>query len=111
MNIYFGLQLDGAHAAGTAPTLGETICGPKGLLDILELRLGLRARAIAEVHRVGQYLELLRSVPDRGSRFFAASLEVDGFAVATELLGRRDALVEAGWEGNVEADGLASRRG
>ena len=109
MNIYFGLQLDGVHEAGTGPTLGEVVCGPKGLLDILELRLGLRARGVPEVQRVGQYLELLRSVPDLPSRFFAASLKVDGFAVATELLGWRDALVESGWDGNVGAAGVASR--
>ncbi len=98
MNIIFGLDLDGVASARPASTVGQLTTGPKGMLDLLETRLGLRGRYPHESLRVIEYLYFLRHC-DTGKRFYSRSLAADELAVAQTLLGWRDRWIEAGWRG------------
>ncbi|WP_042696609.1 hypothetical protein [Azospirillum sp. B506] len=108
MRIQFGWHLDGARwpetLDGGTCGLGDVVVGPEGLLGLLESCLGLGGPDTPQVLRVAQFLARLRTVDD-GARFFSASLAADGWAVAALILGWRDALVEAGWTGEISDGG------
>ena len=99
MKIHFGLSLDGYFSPKPQRVINELVCGPTGLLQVLETRLGLKSRLASAPSRVKQYEGVLQIAAGNGPMFFAASLEKDAFAVAETLLGWRDALIEAGWDG------------
>ncbi|PWC96005.1 PD-(D/E)XK nuclease family protein [Azospirillum sp. TSO5] len=105
MRILFGWHLDGPSwpetCDGTAAGLDTDIVGPAGLIRLLETRLGLGGPEVSPALRIAQYLARLRAVDD-GRRFFSRSLAADGWSVARMLLGWRDALVEAGWDGGAQ---------
>ena len=98
LNIIFGQDLDGYQSPWPTDLCGQITLGPLGLLELLELRLGLRGQRESEALRVVQYLGVLREAND-GQRFYSRSLTVDEFAVARTLLDWRDTWVEAGWSG------------
>lgn len=98
MKIILGLRLDGERGWRAAGRLGAPVCGPLGLLDLLETRLGLLQAECAPVLRVTQYRECLARV-DGASRFFHASFRVDPINSAAALLGWRDAWHLHGWSG------------
>lgn len=108
MRIQFGWHLDGARwpetLDGGTCGLGDAVVGPEGLVGLLESCLGLGGPDAPQVLRVAQFLARLRAVDD-GARFFSASLAADGWAVAALILGWRDALVEAGWTGEIANGG------
>lgn len=76
--------------------------GPLGLLQELELRLGLTAATTSNLLRTVDYVKLLRNYfstyPDSP---FVRSFEADEFNVAAELLRWRDQLRLAGWKASM----------
>lgn len=98
LKVIFGPDLDGYETPFPQSKCGEVILGPFGLLNFLEIRLGLRGICEGEPVRTTQYLRCLR-LADNGCRFYSKSLSVDELAVARELLGWRDTWIEAGWQG------------
>ncbi|CBS87254.1 PD-(D/E)XK nuclease family protein [Azospirillum lipoferum] len=108
MRILFGWHLDGPSwpesLDGTAASLDTDIVGPAGLIRILETILALGGPEVSPALRIAQYLARLRAVDD-GQHFYSRSLAADGWSVARMLLGWRDSLVEAGWDGSVPGGG------
>ena len=98
MIITFGLRLDGEHGWRPADRLGMPICGPLGLLNLLETRLGLLRADCAHAQRVTQYRECLKQV-DTGDRFYHASFGIDPIGTSASLLSWRDAWYLHGWNG------------
>lgn len=107
MHITFGWHLDGDSFPPTArgmSALGEPVVGPLQLLDLLETRLGLSEPRVPAALRIARYQTRLREIDD-GTKFYSDSLEQDAWATAKHLLGWRDALVSAGWDGRPVPDG------
>jgi PD-(D/E)XK nuclease superfamily len=102
LKIIFGLDLDGYQDPGTRNRFNELICGPNGLLDVLELRLGLASKPASTAVRVAQYRSLLENAASAKSRFYSASFAKDAFSTAEELLRWRDELILAGWDGSAD---------
>lgn len=100
MKIVFGLDLDGYQAMTRRDSFGELVCGPLRLLEVLELRLGLSARAPSLASRIAKYRELLERAVASRPQFYSESFSKDAFAVAETLLRWRDELVLAGWDGS-----------
>jgi hypothetical protein len=111
MELFFGLSLDlRGHSTkledGQA-IMGVKYCGPLGLLDILEIQLGLSGEFAPNPIRVEIFKQCLASA-DNGQRFYSKSLMVNSTAVASQLLEWRDQLVFAGWMGE-SSQGQVSR--
>lgn len=89
--------------AQRGPALLDTLTlGPLGLLQELELRLGLTATSISNLLRTVDYVKLLRDyVSVHPDSPFAPSFEADEFNVAAELLRWRDLLRLAGWKASM----------
>lgn len=104
LKILFALSLDGYRPQENRSRIDELICGPATLLDVLEIRLGLRAKAVPFARRVAQYRTLLAKALVERPRFYSASFERDAFAVAEVLLRWRDELVLAGWTALADAN-------
>ena len=102
MEIVLGLQADGAACpatpSGAAAAAGSVVTGPGGLLYLLEASLGLALPTVPAVRRLAQWRARLAAA-DAPGRFWHASFAVDPFATARLLLVWRDALVDAGWQG------------
>src|ERR1700719_3449 len=119
LKITFGLDLDGYQDLQARDRFNEPICGPQGLLRLLELRLGLASKPASAASRIVQYRGALDSAASTKERFYTASFAKDPLAVAETLLRWRDELVLAGWNGSpdpapsgrigdlVEVEGLA----
>lgn len=76
--------------------------GPLGLLQELELRLGLTAATTSNLLRTVDYVKLLRDYfPAHPDSPFAPSFKADEFNVAAELLRWRDQLRLAGWKASM----------
>jgi len=100
MKITFGIALD-SHSYPSLTSskdalIGEQRCGPLGLLQILETRLGLSGIWEPEPYRVEIYRQRLLAA-DNGSRFYSRSLKADAQGVAQALLSWRDELLLSGW--------------
>ena len=108
MNVTFGLCLDGFASADLRPSFDEVVCGPVGLLRLLELRLGLVGAFPSHGRRVVGYRDALAALAAAGPRFYSVSFAQDDYAVAETLLRWRDELVLAGWDG-LAAAGFSSR--
>jgi len=105
MKITFGLSLD-THsypplATGRIAFIGEMRCGPLGLLQLLETRLGLTGVWEDEPYRVEIYRQRLMAA-DNGNRFYSRSIKADAQGVAQTLLGWRDELLFSGWDFTAE---------
>lgn len=89
-----------------AASLGEPFWGPGAFLQDLELRLGLPTPRTTETERRQRYCMRLTTAlsatraEGRAPPFFARSFARDPLGTATTLLGWRDSLVEAGWDGS-----------
>ena len=103
MNVTFGLCLDGFAFADPRPRFDELVCGPVGLLRLLELRLGLVGALPSHGRRVVGYRGALAALAAAGPQFYSASFAQDDYAVAETLLRWRDELVLAGWDGQAAA--------
>lgn len=104
MDLIFGMACDG-RAYPDFPGEGDgalhaAVVGPSGLIDVLEVQLGLTGPRGAEAVRVAAYAAKLRAAAAAGDApFYAASFARDPWATAKALLTWRDQLVAAGWRG------------
>lgn len=104
MDLIFGLACDG-HAypdfpGGGTGALHAAVVGPSGLIDILEVHLGLTGPRGADAVRIAAYAAKLRaSLTVAPKAFFAASFNRDAWATARTLLDWRDRLTASGWTG------------
>ena len=104
MKLIFGLSCDGPSFPDfPGPNDGvfnAAVVGPQGLVEILEVQLGLTAPRVAHAVRVSSYAAKLRAAlsaaPDL---FFAQSFALDPWATAAFLLDWRDQLIAGGWSG------------
>src|SRR5665213_4442408 len=91
MDLIFGLACDG-RAYPDFPGEGEgalhaAVVGPTGLIDILEVQLGLTGPRGAEAVRIAAYAAKLRaSLAEAPNAFFAAAFTRDPWATAKTLL-------------------------
>ena len=94
MQVIFGLGLDGLKPIVPESTSGTAILGPKGLLQTLELQLGLSTPAGHASESLFSYLQCLRekALPDR---FFYQSLNVDPVSVCTHTACMAGAVVRS----------------
>lgn len=103
MQVVFGWDLDGPcfpeTPSGEFAAFNAAVLGPRGLLGLLETKLGLRRATEQRAVRVAQYLRMLQAADD-GDQFFSNSLNVDPWATAEKLLQARDELITAGWDGS-----------
>ncbi|HHH50637.1 MAG TPA: hypothetical protein ENK52_06635, partial [Saprospiraceae bacterium] len=107
MTIYFGLELDDlVHPKQNNTTGGIHYFGPTALLFLLESQLGLIGHPNDnEFLRIEQYRQLLHKILEIDDRvFFKNSFEADQFATATALLERRDELLLADWDFDLQSD-------
>jgi len=109
LKVVFDWAVDGGAWLGPvrdrrSATVGETLLGPLGLLDRLEVELGLGGAHPSPTERTADLANRLR---DREG-FWARSFEVDPIATTTRLLADRDALVLAGWQGQPSSERLAA---
>ena len=100
MKIVFGWRLDGPTYPetpdGSEFSIDAAVVGPRGLLDLLESRLGVNGPGAHPARRIAQYLARLRAIDD-GARFYSGSFAADAWATARLLLSWRDDLAAAGW--------------
>lgn len=99
MKITLGLHLDGQRSWRRRNIFGHATVGPMGLLNLLEIFLGLPKPIENEAERILQYKDLLANL-DTSDRFYHRSFEADQYAVARTLLGWRDKWYLHGWEGS-----------
>lgn len=97
MKITFGLALDGFRPS--LPVFNHLYCGPQGLVQALELRLGLATESTGGATRLHQYLRVLEKTSADKKCFFSDSLKVDRWGTGATLLSMRDELRMAGWDG------------
>jgi RecB family exonuclease len=100
MQITFGLLLDGERAWRPANRLGMPVCGPLGLLNLLETRLGLLRAECTQAQRVTQYRDCLKRC-DTPDRFYHGSFGIDPIGTSASLLSWRDAWYLHGWNGEL----------
>ncbi|WP_460448297.1 PD-(D/E)XK nuclease family protein [Alsobacter sp. SYSU BS001988] len=103
MDLIFGLACDGRvypdFPGDGAGAFDAAVVGPAGLLDILELALGLTAPQVSQAARTAAYAARLRSASaDLPPPFFARSFAADPWATARLLLAWRDELIAGGWD-------------
>ncbi len=101
MIVIFGMALDELPLPMPEKSrVGEAHFGPQGILVYLEKAMGLPGAPRAhEYLRIEQYRQALAAyLQARPDAFFKASFSTDPFAVATDLLQRRDELLLAGWD-------------
>ena len=106
MKVHFGQWIDGNTprlAIGEA-VRDEVWVGPLGLLQQLEIAFGIDGQAGAEPERVDAYARRIEQSVGSDA-FFSRSWDVDPWGVARELLGWRDELILAGWDGSAVEDG------
>lgn len=85
MQIEFGWSLDGASWADAASggTSGQVRVGPRGLLGLLQTRLGLTRPAVDQAVRITQYLRLIEQCMEAPEGFWPArSFALDPWSTA-----------------------------
>ncbi|WP_433876275.1 RecB family exonuclease [Sinomonas atrocyanea] len=100
MIVEFGWFLDRAPWAYTRPGLNRVRVGRKGLVSLLQTRLGLTRPDTQNAERVSQYLRRLEHLDSPGA-WFHRSLAADPWSTAYELLSARDDAVANGWDGTL----------
>ena len=107
MTIHFSIHFDGEVFVNSQTDLMGTIyVGPMGLLKQLELRAGLHTEVKSDVEREADYLNAM--TPCVCGTMFENAFNVDKIGVAGKLLGWRDNLIMAGWNG--ECDDLKAKK-
>lgn len=106
MTIYFHPRYDSSVFLTEKDCgLGKAYCGTEALMAELELRAGLTCAETDHPSRVISYMEAMEAAlgmdPDL---FYQDSFRRDDFGTAELMLGWRDALVKAGWDGSPVGD-------
>jgi hypothetical protein len=99
--IVFGLGFDYASShSNMPPEAGVWRLGPQGFVRFFEESMGLGTPADDTAYlRIEQFRQFLQlDLEEQGGAFYQASFLADPFAVAEELLSRRDELLLAGWD-------------
>lgn len=105
MTIYFNPYYDSSvFLTDEDCGLGKLFSGKEALLGELELRAGLTCAEIDHSERVIAYMEAMKTALDRAEAegrdlYYAESFGRDDFGTAELMLGWRDSLVKAGWDG------------
>ncbi len=106
MTIYFNPRYDSSVFLKAEDCgLGKTFLGREALLGELELRAGLTAIEREHSDRVIAYMEAMAEAQDvakaQGAAplFYSGSFALDDYGTAELMLGWRDALVKACWNG------------
>ena len=100
MTIYFNPRYDSSVFLTAADCgLGKAYSGKEALLGELELRAGLTRASTEHADRVIAYMEAMQAAQQDSPLFYAESFKRDDFGTAELMLGWRDALVKAGWDG------------
>jgi PD-(D/E)XK nuclease superfamily len=107
MKITLGQALDGIESQVASDSLGDIVCGPLRLMDVLETQLGLKRKSISDMTRIFQLVKVLEKLIENNQPFYSASFEKDPLAVSEALLQWRDSLALAGWDGTTDG---SSRR-
>ena len=98
MKIVYSPYYDGETYLGDQPkVMGVIYVGNMGLLQQLELRAGMHIEPKADVEREAEYHNAM--MKHVRNTMFEGAAQVDPFGVASKLLGWRDALMMAGWDG------------
>ena len=101
MTIFFNPRYDSSvFLTADDCGLGKAYLGMEALLSELELRAGLTCASAEHANRVIEYMEAMQAAQQDSQRFYSESFERDDFGTAELLLGWRDALVKAGWDGS-----------
>lgn len=99
MNIIFGLAADGRvfpeFPGMDNGVVGSLVTGPFGLINVLEVQLGLSGPSTTPVVRIATWHAKMSAVP--GKPFWASSFEKDPWSTSRLILSWRDELVTAGW--------------
>ena len=98
--ITFGWHLDGQRATQPTDSLGASVVGPLGFLNILETQLGLLAIHPSQAERIVQYRDCLEKL-DNDQRFYHRSFATDPLGTAACLLDWRDQWILHGWNGTM----------
>jgi ATP-dependent helicase/nuclease subunit B len=85
-------------APGTG-RLGRPVWNRPALLADLELRLGIPSAPVEHGVRLQRWSQRLAALSRGRERFYSRSYAIDPIGTATTLLGWRDQLVDAGWNG------------
>lgn len=96
--ITFGWHLDGQRATPPVDSLGISVVGPLGFLNILETQLGLLSIHPSQAERIVQYRDCLQKL-DSDQRFYHRSFATDPLGTAACLLDWRDQWILHGWNG------------
>ena len=98
LRLVFGERLDGGAWPPVVEggLLGSAVVGPAGLLSLVETFAGLAGPSVPVARRIAAIRRRLASLTGR-PYFWSESFKVDPWAVAREILGWRDELVQAGW--------------
>ena len=109
LEVVFGWGIDeggwpGAGAGEGGAPAGQAWLGPLGLLQRLELELGIGGARATPLERA---IELARALA-AADGFWSRSLEVDRLGTAGRLLADRDALRLGGWRGEPAGERLAA---
>ena len=100
MTIYFNPCYDSSvFLTANDCGLGKAYLGKEALLGELELRAGLTCASTEHADRVIAYMEAMQAAQQGSPLFYSESFERDDFGTAELMLGWRDALVKAGWDG------------
>ncbi len=97
MHVIFGQDLTACPLPKSLHGINRIVLGPRGLIDFLELRLGLPPVVIDHTTRLLAYREALRNATEQSGRFYSASFQVDPFGSSKILLRWRDDLCLNGW--------------
>lgn len=108
MTLFFGLKLDDSvfptQITDNTVAIGYEYCGQQHLLNLLEIHLGLVGHPHNNAHiRIEQYRQALRKYLEvNPNSFYKRSFNADELATANALLERRDELVLANWDFEIE---------
>lgn len=106
ITLHFNPQYDSGAWSGEP---GKGVCkiedsyiGPMGLLNWLEVRLGITAQEKAQHEILAAYAKAAQQATNKNSTiFFAKSIRLTSLATADELLKWRDELVLSGWKADM----------
>ena len=100
MTIYFNPRYDSSVFLKAEDCgLGKTFLGSEALLSELELRAGLTGVEHEHSDRVIAYMEAMAKAQGGAPLFYSKSFGLDDYGTAELMLGWRDALMKAGWNG------------